>query len=382
MPVTLTAANVPAPVVNSTLELVADAYNSLGTDGPNVLYNLIQGATTFASKWNANMKALELIGRGGCGTYCILNGLALSDGGGLDVDVAAGQALIDGVVEIQATSITVPDETARVFIWLKQDGTLTYATNTSVPSGGKVLLGSCETGSGAITSLDTSGVLYSRGGLAIRETADTGVPGDTPGNVVFLTKATSGMYMWNGSAYTLMFTNSQLTEYVQDAVGAMFTNTTGLTWTYDDGTGAVEAEIDLTAFDTDSLPEGVGNLYYSDDKVTTAIAAGHLLFPYSAYTTTANVTLTTASHNIQAVEASGGNRDVFIPASPSYGHWFKIMNTGSSNSLIVKVSGSTAALVTITTAQQAIIAPQPVSGSAGWPTAVTATGYGGMGGGL
>lgn len=377
MPVTLTASQVPAPIVNDTLELLADAYNSLGTDGPNVLYSLIQGATTFASKWNSNMKALELIGRKGCGTYCILNGLAISDGGGLDVDVAAGQALIDGVVEIVATSITVPDATARVFIWLKQDGTLTYGTTTAVPTGGKVFLGSCVTAAGAITSLDTAGVLYSRGGMAIRETADTGVPADTPGSVVFLTKATNGMYLWNGSAYTLMFTNAQLTEYVQDAAGAMFTNSTGIDWTYDDGAGTIEATIDLTDFDTDSLPEGVGNLYFTNARVTSAIASGHIVMPNSSYSTTAAVTLGLTSHNIQAITASGGNIDVFIPTAPTFGHWFSIMNVGTSNNLIVKLLGTTVGIATVATAQQVVLSPQASTAGASWPTSATATGMGG-----
>lgn len=375
MPTILTAANCPLPIANTTLNKLSDAYNALGTSGAQVFSTIAQGTTNLAAKFNKNALATELIGRRGCGVYCITNGLDLSHTSGLTVNVAAGQALIDGIVEIStATTYVVPDATARVYIWLKQDSTLTHATTTSPPTGGKVFLGSCVTAGGTVTSLDDSGVLRSYGGLAVRTTADTGTPGDTPpSSLVFLTKTSNGAYLWRGDSYAVAFTPTELQESVEDIVGAMFTNTTGLTWTYNDGTGKVSAAFDLTAFTTDSLPEGAGNYYFTDARARAAVLAQQREDPLATTTATADVTLSTTSKNIQAVIASGANRSVLLPATPTFAMWFKVWNIGTSNSVIVKSSDGSSAIVTLAASQYAMIDPAISTGSPAWPATATAS---------
>ena len=81
----------------------------------------------------------------------------------LIVTIAAGEANILGVASYAGGTITIPDATARVFIWLKSDyaagaGTtsLAYTTTTTPPSttgsaGQCVLLCSCVTAAGTVT---------------------------------------------------------------------------------------------------------------------------------------------------------------------------------------------------------------------------------------
>lgn len=264
---TLTAANVPIPVINTSLNKLADAYNTTGITGANTLPTLVAGSTSLSAKWNKTALAIELIGRKGCGTYAIINGLTISTGSGLNLGVAAGQAIIDGIVEIaSATTLALPANIARCHIWLKQDGTLTYVSNSTTPPAGNVCyLGSAVTGASSISSVDFSGVLYSLGAIAVRYTADTTTPGDSPNaNGTFITVGTNGSYIWTGYAYLQLGTAAQWAEFVQDIVGAMFTNSTGLSWTYTDGAGTIAGTIDLSAFTADNLPAGTSNKYGLD----------------------------------------------------------------------------------------------------------------------
>ena len=63
---------------------------------PLVLSKLALGDTMgLLHKFNQNTVEAEITGRYGSGAYAILTGLGLSIGTGLNVTVAAGQALID-----------------------------------------------------------------------------------------------------------------------------------------------------------------------------------------------------------------------------------------------------------------------------------------------
>ncbi len=156
-----------------------------------------------------------------CG-FGIIYGLTPTNSS-LVVTIAAGQANVYGIATWAGGNITIPDATARVFIWLKSDyssgaGTtsLTYTTSTTPPSttgsaGQCVLLCSCVTSAGTVTggTFDYSGVVYlSKGGLPIRQTADVVQPSDTPGSgTMFLTSCPAGVFLWDGTRYT-RFTQS------------------------------------------------------------------------------------------------------------------------------------------------------------------------------
>jgi len=214
MAATLLATAVPIPIVSSGLELLSDAYNSLGTSGAQVQHTYAGGDTdTVPSKLNANVLAQELIGRYGGGVYAIGRGLSLSTAGSLSLPISAGQAVIDGIVELSAdTVLVVSASMARIHIWLKRDKTLTSVNNSLTPPvGACVYLGSCVTSGSAVTAVDTSGVMYYKGGMAWRQTADVAAPLDSPpSDICFFTKTLGGTYFWNGSAYSMVGAYNQV----------------------------------------------------------------------------------------------------------------------------------------------------------------------------
>lgn len=209
MPAILTAAQCPAIQTPASWLRRKDAYDNNGTVvpvariiGPNSgLGNII------TNPLNENALALDLIGRYGGGGYAVAFGLGLTPPlTGLTLNIAAGHAVVDGVVEVpSATTLAVPDNTARVWIWLQSNKTLTYTSTTTAPAGNNCLIGSCVTSAGSILSVDTSGVLYLRGGNLWRRTSDVGQPGDTPpAGMVFYTRTDGGLYLWDGTAYSLL----------------------------------------------------------------------------------------------------------------------------------------------------------------------------------
>src|SRR5579883_1564672 len=198
----LLATQCPTPPV-ATLFLTKQAAK-VGNGNAPVALSIAQGDILWRTNYNANALQLDLTGRYGGGGWGIAWGLGLQPGSGLTVSVAAGHAMIDGVVEIAApTSIAVPDNTARVWIWLRQSGLLTAVpTSLTPPTGACCLLGSVTTSGGVVTGIDLSGVVYLRGGVLLRQTADAGAPSDTPPSSLQLIQITQGgVYWWTGSSY-------------------------------------------------------------------------------------------------------------------------------------------------------------------------------------
>lgn len=155
-------------------------------------------------KSNRNMLRAEILGRYGSGAYAVMTGLGLSIGTGLNVVVAAGQALIDGPRTITAnTNVAVPNGTALGSLWMTQAGALSPSSNLTPPAGNVCYLGLYTSSGGAVTVVDESGVLrFDQGSFPMRRTADTTTPTDTPpAGLRFLTKCPGGIYLWDGSAY-------------------------------------------------------------------------------------------------------------------------------------------------------------------------------------
>ncbi len=208
MTVSLLAEQCPAIQTPTALITKSSAY-ALSATAP-VAQSLSTGdTTTVGPKLNSNAMQLDLLGRYGGGGYAVAYGLTLSaPASGLNLNIAAGHAVIDGVVEVPAaTTLAVPGSAARVYVWLQQNGTLTYTTSLTAPAGACCFLGSCVTGAGNITDVDTSGVLYLRGGVLWRETADEGEPTDEPpATVMLFTRTLGGLYQWDGTEYGIVGT--------------------------------------------------------------------------------------------------------------------------------------------------------------------------------
>jgi hypothetical protein len=217
MAITLTAVQVPVPPIASGVYSPSSAPLCSETlitgDGPGGEVRV---------KGNKNATRIDLTGRIGGGGYAVYTGLDLSFTTGRTLTIAAGQAMIDGVVTIAQTTTTIDPNIARAYVWLARAGTITVVNNSlTPPAGAYCFLGSCVTNATDITSKDESGILYIKGGILRRETADTGLPGDTPpSGLQFFTETTNRLYFWDGSEYWLMScgtaaaTTGQLTKAI------------------------------------------------------------------------------------------------------------------------------------------------------------------------
>ena len=169
------------------------------------------GNSSFASQvLNPHARRLDdLASFGGANVCAIIQTAAGTDlklvapGSGLLLTVKQGKALCGGEIEWAADGTkAVPDNTARVWVWLMQSQTISATTSTTPPAGLSVLLGSCVTSGGNITSVDTSGVIFFNGSAPLRYSADPGIPTDAPpATLRFWQQTAFGLFWWNGSAY-------------------------------------------------------------------------------------------------------------------------------------------------------------------------------------
>ncbi len=198
MPYILNASQCPVPVVFSGLY-------SLAT-GPITSESFSTGQGYTADDVNLGAARRDVDARYGGGYYGIAKGLDLSAGSGLTLNIAAGHAMIDGVVEIPATSVGLTDG-GRNYIWLSQAGAPSVVFGSLTPPiGASIFLGSALTATGTISSVDQSGVLYGVGGVPWLRTADTGIPGWTaPSTLQFVHHTASAVWWWDGISYSAFF---------------------------------------------------------------------------------------------------------------------------------------------------------------------------------
>ena len=106
-------------------------------------------------------------------------------------------------------------------------------------------------------------------------------------------------FVTSASNTTIAIPSTQVTDFseaVDDRVAALVQNGTGLTWTYNDPSNTLTANVSLSPFTTTNLTEGTG-LYYTDARARAAISV----------TDTASVDLTyTVGGNISAAVLPAG----------------------------------------------------------------------------
>jgi hypothetical protein len=193
---------------------------------------LTAGQTSYAVQYfNEALERTELLGRGGGGAYAIQFGYELSESSGLTLAYTEGSTVADGPRRKAAGTIALAPSTWS-FLYVTQGGTLTAATQffpspaPSLPAA-SVFLGRVHTDLNSIQEIDYSGRFTLHGNLLLRETADTGEPGDTPpAGARFYTKVSDGtLYLWDGEAYHLVSAGDAL-ALANDAIVAVETRLT------------------------------------------------------------------------------------------------------------------------------------------------------------
>ena len=216
MPTILTAVNCPINPVFSGVYAV--------TSPPLTSPTILQAETTNARpKVNEAHTRADLTARFGGGAFALVHGCALSAGAGLILNIATGQAQINGTVTIPSGVTVSLTDGGRNWIWLSQAGAITVVfVSLTPPAGAQCLLGSALTAAGVISSVDTSGVLELKGGMLKRTTADTTTPGDTPPAQLMFWHfgASAKVWYWNGLTYTELSTIATPISIANGGTGA------------------------------------------------------------------------------------------------------------------------------------------------------------------
>lgn len=131
------------------------------------------GDTISESAWQGLNKAIAANGA------WTTEGYDVTVSSGIIVDVAAGEALVNGyLVSSDATQqVTLADNNTN-YLWLEPDGTLTDSTTGSNP-GNALLLATIVTSGGSITSITKDQDVTVGNSLYIRKTADENVASST-----------------------------------------------------------------------------------------------------------------------------------------------------------------------------------------------------------
>tara|TARA_Y100000310_G_scaffold260879_1_gene270001 strand:- start:1681 stop:2466 length:786 start_codon:yes stop_codon:yes gene_type:complete len=240
---TLTAVNTPVPVVPGAIHKITDVT-------PLVAQVVVANETVnLRTKLNEDIVRGELSGRSGGGGYAISENqagiLALSDGGALVLNIAAGEAMLDGAVQLNAATTAALTDNINapgIFVYISAAGAIVQVNNSLTPPGGAhAYLGRVKTSGGSITEIDGSGVMYLRGGTLVRRTNDVSVPTDTPpATLQFVNYGPTKTWFWDGIRYS---------EWGSPSGSGLFTNplviTSGASETIEAGRQAVLAQLQV-----------------------------------------------------------------------------------------------------------------------------------------
>lgn len=161
-------------------------------------------ATDLTPVTNDHAARLDITAQAMNGVYAIVRGLGLSAGTGLILLIDAGQALMQGVVEITAQA-KVMAASVDNWVWLLPNGTIAAGASGYVPDPPGLFLGTVTCDSTSITAIDYASVFTMNGGLAVRSSGDDFMPSDTPtAACVHLVKTQTGVFLWHGNRYALV----------------------------------------------------------------------------------------------------------------------------------------------------------------------------------
>lgn len=322
----------------------------------------IDGDALPAADWGGVMDAIELqsvmiLGRGVVG-----GGLALSAGGGFDLDISSGYVNLLKLTSITGFTYEVPPSVTR-FVWIDEAGAITLTATSAYPGGQKVCLGQFTSDGSGITSVSTNGrmVAWDWSDERTLEFGLTTFVIDNLNNRVGI-----------GVVPTDLFESAHpLTAPGLDAVeGAEPAPVAGRVRIYAADPGSGFAELHVVHEDAGAIQITEGGLV----KATALALDKQREHPYNSETLSANKTLAATDANIQVLDPNGANRDVFLPANADVtpGMWFKIVNPAAANNLVVKSNLGTTTIVTLTPKQYALIEAIPSGATDGWPDTATA----------
>lgn len=175
---------------------------------PTTLEDVVGGETlSFIGIFNQNAAAVDALGQMGGGAYAVLQSTGeLTAGSGLSLNVSAAFCTLDGVVYGSAGSLALTGS-AYNWVYMLSSGVFTSTTSVTTtppanPATRCVFLGRVTCSASAITEIDYSGRLESRGGVLYRRLGDAGAPSDTPvARYQIVTRAGGGIYLWTGEQY-------------------------------------------------------------------------------------------------------------------------------------------------------------------------------------
>lgn len=177
---------------------------------PTTATTITAGTTTgMVNAFNANATRIDALGRDGGGIRALNWGLGLSVSSGLTLAIAAGQCSIDGPVTYAGGTLVLTDN-AFNYVYLSQAGTIlaSVSLNANAPPtlpAASVFLGRVEVRATVIIGIDYSGRLTLYGNHAVRTTAESDTPTDTPPSTVrFWHRNATGLYFWDGALYNLL----------------------------------------------------------------------------------------------------------------------------------------------------------------------------------
>lgn len=154
--------------------------------------------------FNTNAAKLCILAAAINGAYSIVQGLVVSEGLGLNVNVSGGQAIIGGLVEVGNLSGTCA-ASAINWVWLQPNGSLYVGLEGDAPDPAGLLLAAVTCNATQVTAIDRTSVFEQNGGLPVRHSGDAFKPTDSPtAKCIHLVKTSTATWMWDGNQYCLM----------------------------------------------------------------------------------------------------------------------------------------------------------------------------------
>ncbi len=192
--VTFNLLSTQAPLPLAPLDFAGASNGATGPFSQGMTAGVSQNLNILASK-------IQTVTQGGCGGFGVLNGLDLTAGTGLVVNISAGSALVGDVLDYGGGSLVLPSSQIS-YVWLTSTGVPAFSNLLAPPSGAVCFLGTVVTNGSAISSVDYSNRIFLQDGMRVRQTADLFAPADQPpSRCRVLTWTLNGSYFWDGTRH-------------------------------------------------------------------------------------------------------------------------------------------------------------------------------------